>query len=129
MTGAPVSPVWTADGDSEPPAGPATQSATTADMHASMAMAEKPRTRNVLLRMQEKVERWIAVRERRLAIKIPRAMTFLVIEQPGELDDDELDRELTLVASLRGRLRFDRFEELLGEAQLRGLVLRTEEDA
>jgi len=79
--------------------------------------------------MQEKVERWIAVRERRLAIMIPRAMTFLVLEQPGELDDDELDRELTLVASLRGRLRFDRFEELLGEAQLRGLVLRTEEDA
>jgi hypothetical protein len=56
-------------------------------------------------------------------------MAFLVLEQPGELDDDELDRELTLVASLRGRLRIDRFEELLGEAQLRGLVLRTEEDA
>jgi hypothetical protein len=56
-------------------------------------------------------------------------MGFLVLEQPEELNDDELDRELTLVASLRGRLRFDRFEELLGEAQLRGLVLRTEEDA
>ena len=56
-------------------------------------------------------------------------MAFLVLKPPQELDDDELDRELTLVGSLRGRLRFDRFEELLGEAQLRGLVLRTEEDA
>lgn len=56
-------------------------------------------------------------------------MAFLVLESPQELDDDELDLELTLVASLRGRLRFDRFEELLGEAKRRGLVLSTEDDA
>jgi hypothetical protein len=55
-------------------------------------------------------------------------MGFLVLEQPEERNDDELDRELTLVASLRGRLRFDRFEELFEEAQLRGLVFRTEDD-
>ena len=55
-------------------------------------------------------------------------MGFLVLEQPEELNDDELDRELTLVASLRGRLRFDRFEELFEEAQLRSLVFRTEDD-
>jgi len=55
-------------------------------------------------------------------------MGFLVLEQPEELNDDELDRELTLVASLGGRLRFDRFEELFEEAQLRSLVFRTEDD-
>jgi len=60
--------------------------------------------------------------------KIPRAMAFLVLEQPEELGDDELDVELTLVASLRGRLRFDRFQELLDEAQLRGLVRQKEDD-
>jgi hypothetical protein len=56
-------------------------------------------------------------------------MAFLVLEPPQELDDDELDRELTLVGSLRGRLRFDRFEELLAEAKVRGLDLSTEDDA
>jgi hypothetical protein len=56
-------------------------------------------------------------------------MAFLVLEPPQELDDDELDRELTLVGSLRGRLRFDRFEELLAEAKVRGLDLPTEDDA
>jgi hypothetical protein len=56
-------------------------------------------------------------------------MAFLVLEPPAELKDDELDRELTLIAGLRGRLRFDRFEELLGEAQLRGLVARVEDES
>jgi len=45
-----------------------------------------------------------------------------ILERPGELSDEELDRELTIAASTRGRLRFDRYEQLLDEAIVRGRV-------
>jgi hypothetical protein len=38
---------------------------------------------------------------------------------PEELDDEELDGELTIAAAAIGRLRFDRYEELLRELELR----------
>jgi len=44
--------------------------------------------------------------------------------QPKELSDHQLDCELTIAASAIGRLRFQRYETLLAEAQLRGLVLK-----
>ena len=49
-------------------------------------------------------------------------MSSALLEHPGELID-ELDRELTIAASTRGRLRFDRYEQLLDEAILRGRVV------
>jgi hypothetical protein len=45
-----------------------------------------------------------------------------ILERPGELSDEELDRELTIAASTRGRLRFDRYEQLLDEAIVRDRV-------
>jgi len=39
-----------------------------------------------------------------------------------ELDDDELDDELTIAAVAIGRLRFDRYTELLREAERRSMV-------
>jgi hypothetical protein len=42
--------------------------------------------------------------------------------RPGELTDLQLDGELTIAASAPGRLRFKRYEELLTEARVRGLV-------
>jgi hypothetical protein len=46
------------------------------------------------------------------------------ILDPDQLSDDELDCELTIAASTRGLLRIDRYEQLLSEALLRGLVAR-----
>jgi hypothetical protein len=43
---------------------------------------------------------------------------------PDELSDDDLESELTIAASTRGRLRLERSERLLDEALLRGLVVR-----
>ena len=40
----------------------------------------------------------------------------------AELSDDELQAELTIAASAPDHLRMDRYEELLAEAQRRGLV-------
>jgi hypothetical protein len=49
-------------------------------------------------------------------------VSLAILERPGELSDEELDRELTIAASTRGRLRFDRYEQLLDEAIVRGRV-------
>lgn len=49
---------------------------------------------------------------------------FSATLDPDQLSDDELDRELTIAASTRGLLRFDRYEQLLSEALIRGLVAR-----
>ena len=53
-------------------------------------------------------------------------VSLTILERPGELSDDELDRELTIAASARGRLRFDRYEQLLDEAIVRGRVVWSE---
>jgi hypothetical protein len=45
-----------------------------------------------------------------------------MLARPEELSDVELDCELTIAAATRGHLRFDRYQELFDEAQLRGLV-------
>jgi hypothetical protein len=50
-------------------------------------------------------------------------VSLAIHEHPGELSDDELDRELTIAAGTRGRLRFDRYEQLLTEAIVRGRVV------
>jgi hypothetical protein len=41
---------------------------------------------------------------------------------PADLGDNELEAELTIAASARDHLRMDRYEELLAEAERRGLV-------
>jgi hypothetical protein len=46
------------------------------------------------------------------------------LSHPGELTDLQLDCELTIAASAPGRLRFNRYEELLTEARVRGLVAK-----
>jgi hypothetical protein len=52
----------------------------------------------------------------------------VILEHPGELSDDDLDRELTIAASTRGRLRFDRYEQLLDEARDRGRIVWPDTD-
>jgi hypothetical protein len=47
----------------------------------------------------------------------------------GELSDEELEAELTIAASTPDRLRMDRYEELLAEAERRGLVWTDADDA
>ena len=53
-------------------------------------------------------------------------MSLAILERPAELSDEELDCELTLAASTRGRLRFDRYQQLLDEAIIRGRVVWSE---
>jgi hypothetical protein len=53
---------------------------------------------------------------------ISRHVALSTLGRPGELTDLQLDCELTIAASAPGRLRFSRYEELLTEARLRGLV-------
>jgi hypothetical protein len=45
----------------------------------------------------------------------------MTVDCPADLENDELERELTIAASARGRLRFDKFEVLLTEGQRRHL--------
>ena len=45
-----------------------------------------------------------------------------MLRSAAELSDDELQAELTMAASAPDRQRIDRYEELLAEAQRRGLV-------
>jgi len=47
-----------------------------------------------------------------------------ILDRPDELSDDDLESELTIAASTRGRLRLERYEQLLDEALLRSLVVR-----
>jgi hypothetical protein len=51
-----------------------------------------------------------------------RNVALSTLSRPGELTDLQLDCELTIAASAPGRLRFNRYEELLTEARVRGLV-------
>jgi|KBSMisStaDraftv2_1062788.scaffolds.fasta_scaffold4022013_1 hypothetical protein len=51
-------------------------------------------------------------------------MASAILDRPDELSDDDLESELTIAASTRGRLRLERYERLLDEALLRGLVVR-----
>ena len=44
---------------------------------------------------------------------------------PEDLDDAELERELEIAAVAIGRLRFDRYQELLAEAERRSLLVAT----
>ena len=53
---------------------------------------------------------------------ISRNVISSTLVRPGELTDLQLDGELTIAASAPGRLRFKRYEELLTEARVRGLV-------
>jgi hypothetical protein len=55
-------------------------------------------------------------------------VSLVILEHPGELSDDDLDRELTIAASTRGRLRFDRYEQLLDEARDRGRIVWPDTD-
>ena len=55
---------------------------------------------------------------------ISRNVVSSTLVRPGELTDLQLDGELTIAASAPGRLRFKRYEELLTEARVRGLVSR-----
>jgi len=41
---------------------------------------------------------------------------------PADLDDAELEHELDIAAVAIGRLRFDRYQELLAEAERRSLL-------
>jgi hypothetical protein len=54
-------------------------------------------------------------------------MSTSIFVRPEELDDPQLNCELTIAASASGRLRFNRFEQLLAEAQRRGIVPRPTE--
>jgi hypothetical protein len=45
----------------------------------------------------------------------------MTVDSLVDLEDDELERELTIAASTRGRLRFDKFEVLLAEGKRRHL--------
>ena len=51
-------------------------------------------------------------------------MSTSIFVRPEELNDPQLNRELTIAASATGRRRFNRFEQLLAEAQRRGIVPR-----
>jgi hypothetical protein len=55
---------------------------------------------------------------------ISRNVALSTLSRPGELTDLQLDCELTIAASAPGRLRFNRYEELLTEARVRGLVAK-----
>ena len=55
---------------------------------------------------------------------ISRSVALSTLSRPGELTDLQLDCELTIAASAPGRLRFNRYEELLTEARVRGLVAK-----
>ena len=62
-------------------------------------------------------------------LKVPHSVRFAslasaILDRPDESSDDDLESELTIAASTRGRLRLERYERLLDEALLRGLVVR-----
>ena len=62
-------------------------------------------------------------------LKVPHSVRFAslasaILDRPDELSDDDLESELTIAASTRGRLRLEGYERLLDEALLRGLVVR-----
>jgi hypothetical protein len=42
-------------------------------------------------------------------------MASAILDRPDELSDDDLESELTIAASTRGRLRLERYERLLDE--------------
>jgi hypothetical protein len=51
-------------------------------------------------------------------------MSTPIFVRPAELNDPQLNRELTIAAGAAGQRRFNRFEQLLAEAQRRGIVPR-----
>ena len=62
-------------------------------------------------------------------LKVPHSVRFAslasaILDRPDEPSDDDLESELTIAASTRGRLRLEGYERLLDEALLRGLVVR-----
>lgn len=62
-------------------------------------------------------------------LKVPHSVRFAslasaILDRPDEPSDDDLESELTIAASTRGRLRLEGYERLLDEAPLRGLVVR-----
>ena len=62
-------------------------------------------------------------------LKVPHSVRFAslasaILDRPDEPSDDDLESELTIAASTRGRLRLERYERLLDEALLRGLVVQ-----
>lgn len=56
-----------------------------------------------------------------VARALKRGSDRMTVDCPSDFENDELERELTIAASARGRLRFDRFAVLLAEGQRRHL--------